>query len=42
MITSNMLCAADEGQDACQGDSGGPLVTQLSGGGKYTSLIGYL
>ena len=24
-ITSNMLCARDDGQDACQGDSGGPL-----------------
>lgn len=24
-ITSNMLCAADPGQDSCQGDSGGPL-----------------
>jgi trypsin len=24
-ITSNMLCAADSGQDSCQGDSGGPL-----------------
>ncbi|CAL4164572.1 unnamed protein product, partial [Meganyctiphanes norvegica] len=25
-ITSKMLCAYEEGQDACQGDSGGPLV----------------
>ncbi|KAL7432670.1 hypothetical protein ACHAXM_003955 [Skeletonema potamos] len=26
MITDNMLCAADIGEDSCQGDSGGPLV----------------
>jgi len=25
IITDNMLCAADPGQDSCQGDSGGPL-----------------
>ena len=25
-LTSNMMCAADEGKDACQGDSGGPLI----------------
>jgi len=25
-ITSNMMCAADPGQDSCQGDSGGPLM----------------
>lgn len=25
-ITSNMMCAADTGEDACQGDSGGPLI----------------
>jgi len=36
-ITSNMLCAADEGKDSCQGDSGGPLVAQENG--KY-ALIG--
>jgi trypsin len=26
LITDNMLCAADIGEDSCQGDSGGPLV----------------
>lgn len=25
-ITSDMMCAADPGQDSCQGDSGGPLM----------------
>jgi len=24
-VTTNMMCAADFGQDSCQGDSGGPL-----------------
>jgi hypothetical protein len=26
LLTDDMLCAADEGQDSCQGDSGGPLL----------------
>jgi secreted trypsin-like serine protease len=25
VITNNMVCAADPGEDSCQGDSGGPL-----------------
>ena len=25
-ITSNMVCAKDDGEDSCQGDSGGPAV----------------
>lgn len=40
-ITSNMLCAADRGQDSCQGDSGGPLVIQgKSGDGSDDVQIG--
>ena len=27
-ITSNMVCARDDGEDSCQGDSGGPLVVR--------------
>jgi Secreted trypsin-like serine protease len=30
-ITSNMMCAADPGQDSCQGDSGGPLYDADNG-----------
>lgn len=30
MITDNMLCAADPGEDSCQGDSGGPLYDKQS------------
>ena len=26
LISSDMLCAREYGQDACQGDSGGPLI----------------
>ncbi|KAL3938223.1 MAG: hypothetical protein SGARI_001825, partial [Bacillariaceae sp.] len=26
LISDDMLCASDDGEDACQGDSGGPLV----------------
>lgn len=26
LISDDMMCAADNGEDACQGDSGGPLV----------------
>ena len=25
MISDDMICASDPGQDSCQGDSGGPL-----------------
>jgi trypsin len=40
-ITSNMLCAADRGQDACQGDSGGPLVIPgASGDGSDDIQVG--
>lgn len=30
LITDDMMCAADTGQDSCQGDSGGPLIIQGS------------
>ncbi len=26
LISDDMLCASDDGEDACQGDSGGPLI----------------
>ena len=32
MITENMMCAKDMGEDSCQGDSGGPLVLKSSQG----------
>ncbi|KAL3924346.1 MAG: hypothetical protein SGARI_006052, partial [Bacillariaceae sp.] len=28
LISDDMLCATDDGEDACQGDSGGPLVVK--------------
>ena len=28
LITPDMLCANDNGQDSCQGDSGGPLIIE--------------
>ena len=31
LITDDMLCATDSGQDSCQGDSGGPLMVRGSG-----------
>jgi secreted trypsin-like serine protease len=39
LITDDMLCASDSGQDSCQGDSGGPLII---GGGNAASdaLVG--
>lgn len=36
-ITGNMLCAADDGEDACQGDSGGPLIRRV---GKKKVQVG--
>jgi trypsin len=39
LITDDMLCATDNGQDSCQGDSGGPLI--ISGGNAQgDSLVG--
>jgi len=32
MITDNMICARDNGEDSCQGDSGGPLVIRSDTG----------
>jgi trypsin len=32
MITDNMICARDDGEDSCQGDSGGPLVIRSDTG----------
>jgi trypsin len=39
LITDDMLCARDPGQDSCQGDSGGPMIR---GGGNANSdrLVG--
>ena len=36
-ITSNMICAFEEGQDACKGDSGSPLVIE----GKLTGIVSF-
>lgn len=30
LVTDNVLCASDVGQDSCQGDSGGPLIVRGS------------
>jgi trypsin len=37
LISDDMLCASDNGQDACQGDSGGPLV--IDGGSASNDLL---
>ncbi|KAL9181817.1 hypothetical protein ACHAXT_012160 [Thalassiosira profunda] len=31
-ITTNMICAKDDGEDSCQGDSGGPMVIKNEDG----------
>ena len=36
LITDDMLCANDDGQDSCQGDSGGPLIV---GGGNVADDV---
>ena len=38
-ITTNMMCALDEGEDACQGDSGGPLI-QKKGSAALDRQVG--
>jgi len=41
LITDNMLCAADVGEDGCQGDSGGPLIVQGNDeNGSTDNLVG--
>lgn len=37
LITDDMLCAADNGQDSCQGDSGGPLI--MDGGNPGQDVL---
>jgi trypsin len=37
LISDDMLCASDDGQDACQGDSGGPLI--IDGGSANNDLL---
>ena len=32
LISDEMMCAKDEGEDSCQGDSGGPLIVEGSDG----------
>jgi trypsin len=39
LITDNMICAKDEGQDSCIGDSGGPLVIQGSNVNGTTDIL---
>ena len=42
LITDDMLCATDEGEDSCQGDSGGPLiVTDSSGGDLLVGVVSW-
>lgn len=38
-ITTNMICAQDNGQDSCQGDSGGPLIVK-GGTAESDVLVG--
>ena len=37
LISGDMLCARDNGQDSCQGDSGGPLI--LKGDSPKADLL---
>uniref|UniRef100_A0A7S1CS91 Peptidase S1 domain-containing protein n=1 Tax=Skeletonema marinoi TaxID=267567 RepID=A0A7S1CS91_9STRA len=39
LITDNMLCAADVGEDSCQGDSGGPLIVQGNDENGSTDIL---
>ena len=40
MITDNMICAADIGEDSCYGDSGGPLVIKSQFDGEEDRQVG--
>ena len=37
LISSDMLCAGDNGEDTCRGDSGGPLI--LAGGSPDKDIV---
>ena len=39
LITDNMLCAMDDGQDVCRGDAGGPLVISGCDGDIQVGVI---
>jgi trypsin len=40
-ISSDMLCATDEGEDSCQGDSGGPLIIAGSNGDVQVGVVSW-
>ena len=41
LITDNMLCAIDDGQDVCRGDEGGPLVINGSDGDIQVGVVSF-
>jgi trypsin len=41
LITSDMLCATDKGEDSCQGDSGGPLIITGSNGDVQVGVVSW-
>jgi len=41
LITDNMLCAMDDGQDFCEGDEGGPLVINGCDGDIQVGVVSF-
>jgi trypsin len=41
LISSDMLCATDTGEDSCQGDSGGPLIITGSNGDVQVGVVSW-
>jgi secreted trypsin-like serine protease len=41
LITPDMMCAKDVGEDSCQGDSGGPLIITGSNGDVQVGVVSW-